>query len=53
MIGDYKELHKAEDFLNNYLFKFISRADEKLDALSDAIVLKIDEYLVGEIPEEF
>ena len=46
-------MQRAEDFLNNYLFKFISKADEKLDALSDAIVLKIDEYLVGDIPEEF
>lgn len=46
-------MNKINWMMEKYLWKYVDKLDDKLEEASEKIMKKVDQYLIGEIPEKF
>lgn len=46
-------MSKLEWYMEKYLWQYVDKIDGKLEEVTDKVIMKVDKYVLGEIPDNF
>ena len=44
---------KVDNFMNNYIWKYISIIDDKIDYVAEVLANRLEKYLLEDVPDNF